>query len=179
MNRARIQSPIGFSFHWRRAVNITVPSIWLCSAFSMADWNEQVSLDKSHIQDFDLFKWDLLLPVSWCWRFLFLCLSCFHSREMCGWTSLIQAQTDLQIHRDILWSAYSMVCTSLSDQCGCASSLWAYVTEDQRQQPVFSSQCQPSLSLDDTEALYNTTDTMMTSLASVALSVFNIQTCIT
>lgn len=75
------------------------------------------------------------------------------------------------IHRDAHWSAHSMVCASLSDQCGCASSLWAYVTEDQWQQPVFSSQCQPSLSLHHTGSLYNTTDTMITSLAlSLCLS---------
>lgn len=80
------------------------------------------------------------------------------------------------IHRDILWSVQSMVCASLSDQCNCPSFLCAYVTEDQRQQPVFSSQCQPSLSLHHTGPLYNTTDTMITSLFSLSLfvSLFNI-----
>lgn len=77
-------------------------------------------------------------------------------------------------HTETFWSGYSVVCASLTDQCGCASSLWAYVMEDQRQQPVFSSRCQPSLSLDDTDALYSTTDTMMPPL--VIFLVLNIQT---
>lgn len=38
---------------------------------------------------------------------------------------------------------------------------------------VFSSQCQPSLSLRHTGPIYNTTDTMITSLAALAASLFN------
>lgn len=91
---------------------------------------KQVSLDKSHMTGAFSFLVSGIFYVSvpCCWRrFTHTSLSHFHAREICVWTSLIQANThshsQTHTHTDIHRSAHTMVRAFLSDQRGCASPL--------------------------------------------------------
>ena len=108
-------------------------------------------------------------------------LSHFHAREICVWTGLIQANT--RRHSSVC--SYHGGCILVRSARLCVFSvelMWRKISD---KQPVFSSQCQPSLSLHHTGPLYHTTDTMITSLSPLSslslslirsCSVFNIQT---
>lgn len=70
----------------------------------------------------------------------------FHAGGICVWSTLILTSTHTKSNRAILWSPCFMVCASLSHQHGFASCLWAYVTEDLRQQSFLFSVSRPCLS---------------------------------
>ena len=95
---------------------------------------------------------------------LLMRLSHFHAREICVWTGLIQANT--RRHSSVC--SYHGGCILVRSARLCVFSvelMWRKISD---KQPVFSSQCQPSLSLHHTGPLYHTTDTMITSLSPLS-----------
>lgn len=102
---------------------------------------------------------------------LFLRHSHFHAGGICVWTALISALTT-QSHS--LPCSFHGVCILVTSARLCILSV--SLCDGRPATTVFSSQCQPSLSLRHTGPIYNTSDTMITSLAARSFSRFNRQT---